>query len=232
MAGGSNRRNIANRKDIEPDALRQRRDLYALAIGLVIFNLAGGHVSDAGTVGNLIPVKLRYPQVILLVAWLGFFYFWIRFWLVSEAKPWADFVEDAMWQAGHSKGGRKLAAGLAHASVSWGTERTAAQNADAILNPNGPVPRFHVERWKPILDLNQIGVRAARNGQAASNEHYGGLHVLEAPAQRRTFWWAYLLGFYRATFRERSFSDNTMPHLFAIFTVLTGIAHAAIFVAR
>lgn len=227
----SGRRNIANRKDIEADALRQRRDLYALAIGLVIFNLAGGHVVDAGTVGNLIPVKLKYPQVVLAVAWLGFFYFWIRFWLVSEAKPWGDFVEDARWQAGHSRAGRKLAAGLANASVSWGNERSAAQNADAVRNPNGPVPRFYLERWKPIIDLNQIGTRAPRNGQGASNEHYGGLHHLETASQRRAFWSAYLLGFFRATFRERSFSDNTLPHIFAVFTVLTGIAHAVIFFA-
>ena len=229
MASGNGRRNIANRKDIEPDALRQRRDLYALAIGLVIFNLAGGHVVDAGTVGNLIPVKLKYPQIILVVAWLGFFYFWIRFWLVSEAKPWDDFMEDARWQAGHSRIGRRLASSVATASSNWGQERTPAQNAASLLDPNGPVPAYFLDRWKPTINLDQIGRKAPRNGVGVSNEFYGGRHKLKARRDVFTFWAAYLLGILRATYRERSFSDNSLPHFFAMFTVLTGIGHGVVY---
>lgn len=83
MTIGNGRRNIAGREDIASDALRQRRDLYAIAIGLCIYNLAGGYVLTDTTVASIIPVKLAHPWVVLAAAWLGFGYFWWRFWLIS-----------------------------------------------------------------------------------------------------------------------------------------------------
>ena len=126
MAGGQGRRNIAGREDIAPDALRQRRDLYALAIGLCIYNLAGGYVLTDTTVASIIPVKLSHPWVVLLAAWLGFAYFWWRFWLISEARPFADFHADAMWQAGNSRVGRGLAAEFTGPINFFGNERSGA----------------------------------------------------------------------------------------------------------
>jgi len=52
--------------------LRQRRNLIAMSIGLSLYMLAGGKVQ------TLFGVTLDNPEVALIFAWFGFFYFWWR----------------------------------------------------------------------------------------------------------------------------------------------------------
>lgn len=225
MAIGQGRRNIAGREDIAPDALRQRRDLYALAIGLCIYNLAGGYVLTDTTVASIIPVKLSHPWVVLLAAWLGFAYFWWRFWLISEARPFADFHADAMWQAGNSRGGRGLAAEFTGPISFFGSERSAAQNAESLKQPRGPIPKFKVEGGRPTIDLTDL-LHHGRD-RSTITQSFGHI-VVVGKGRRLRFWRAFAIGYFRAMYRERAFSDYTVPHLFAMFTVLTGIWHAAV----
>lgn len=216
------RRNIAGRGDIAPDALRQRRDLYALAIGLCIYNLAGGYVLTDTTVASIIPVKLAHPWVVLAAAWLGFVYFWWRFWLISEARPFSDFHEDAMWQAGNSRAGRALAAEFASPISHFSNERSASQNAESIKQPRGPVPKYKVYKKKLTIDLTDL--RHHGKNQSVVTHSYGKVITVGKPNRFR-FWRVFLLGYIRAMYRERAFSDYTVPHLFAVFTALTGIWH-------
>lgn len=83
------RKNLAMRADIEAGTLRQSRDLYALGIGLTLFNLAGGQLNPDATLATLLPIRLSYPVALLAAAWVGFFYLLWRFWLLSDLPPCA-----------------------------------------------------------------------------------------------------------------------------------------------
>ncbi|WP_188444714.1 hypothetical protein [Pseudoxanthomonas indica] len=206
--------------------MRQRRDLYAIAIGLCIYNLAGGYVQSDTTVASIIPVKLSHPWVVLLAAWIGFAYFWWRFWLVSEAQPIADFHQDATWQAGNSRAGRELAAEHAGPTQLYGNARSADESAAQIRTPTGPIAIFSLEKWKPSLSLADLRYNGKK--ETRLTESFG---TSTTPLDRRywpRFWHVYLLGYVRAMYRERAFSDYTAPHLFAVFTVLTGLWHMAV----
>lgn len=225
MAIGQGRRNIAGREDIAPDALRQRRDLYAIAIGLCIYNLAGGYVLTDTTVASIIPVKLSRPWVVLAAAWLGFAYFWWRFWLISEARPFADFHDDAMWQAGNSRAGRVLAAEFADTTSHFGNQQDAARNAESIKQSRGPIPKFKIDSGRPTVDLTDL--RYHGKNQSVLTQSYGPV-VTVGDGYRLRFWRVFLAGYLRALYRERAFSDYTVPHLFAVFTVLTGLWHSVV----
>ena len=90
--------NIAQREDIPAATLRQRRDLYALGIALTIFYLAGGEVLSQGTQG-IIPLQLKNPWVVLVAAWIGFFYFLARYRMMKgHSEAWSEFRSDWSWQ--------------------------------------------------------------------------------------------------------------------------------------
>lgn len=219
------RRNIASREDIPADALRQRRDLYALAIALLVYSLAGGYIVEQVTLGALLPFRLKHPWVLLVAAWVGFFYFWLRFWLVSEARPFHDFAEDARWQAGHSRSGRTLAAKCTIATTEYGHKRAAGENAAQLLKGNGPIAKLFVKDGAPKVSLDGLMSRRNRRGETNPGKSYGQLNDVK-DEDRFLFYRARLIGFWRATYRERSFSDYTLPHCFAILTVAAGIYHA------
>lgn len=223
------RRNIADRKDIEADVLRQRRDLYAIAIGLAIYNLAGGYVAESTTLG-ILPMRLSHPWVVLAAAWLGLAYFWWRFWLISEVKPFGAFHEDAMWQAGHSRIGRELAGRHASPTQFYNTPaRTSDENRVLIAAPTGPVPRYSIPGFKPTVNLMELHRDAVAAKRTVLAESYG-LGPIEFPeGQRARAWRVLLTGYWRAIWRERAFSDYTAPHLFALFTVATGFVHFFVF---
>ena len=214
------RRNIANRQDIAADALRQRRDLYALAIGLTIFHLAGGTISANTSFGSILPVSLARPWVFEAAAWLGFLYFWIRFWLISEGKPFDDFKEDARWQAGDLQSTRKLASRFALATA---PRHDAEESAAAIRAPGGPVPRISILNGKPNISLESLLRRRARAGDHVSYHTYGEGANRIPREELMGFWLSWARGWFYATFRERSFTDYTLPHLFALTTVGVGI---------
>lgn len=213
------RRNIANRQDIAADALRQRRDLYALAIGLTVFHLAGGTIASDTSFGSILPVSLARPWVFEVAAWLGFFYFWIRFWLISEGKPFDDFKEDARWQAGDLPAMRELAC-----SFVTGSHYQPEESSFAMLRQsNGLVPRMHVRQGTPMISLDALTANATRNGRGGMPMTCGPADNEVPSSDRRRFWWSWAKGWAYATFRERSFTDYTLPHLFALLAVGVGV---------
>ena len=74
------------------DADRQRRDLYAISLGLLLFNLAGGSL-DAAASTFFGSIHIARPWMIGVGAWLAWAYFLWRFWLA--ARPiWNSFLDD------------------------------------------------------------------------------------------------------------------------------------------
>lgn len=209
------RRNLAARDDIPADALRQRRDLYALAIGLFLYDLAGGHLKAETAFGSVLPVALSDPHYLLTAAWVGLFYFWFRFWLVSEARPIRDFMEDVRWQAGDSQTIRRIAAEVV--DIKGNDQRLSA--IAQIERAGGVVPR--VERvWPaPVLGLNSL--RPQRGSSMLFTAGSNGREV--PPGKRWAFWRAWLAAFFAAALRERTFTDYTLPHLFAMVTLIHGV---------
>lgn len=208
------RRNLCARSDMPPDALRQRRDLYVIAIGLLLYNLAGGIVLDETKVSGLLPVKLYRPEILLWAAWVGLAYFWWRFWLVSEARPIGDFVEDFGWQLGDTRIVRSIAAchvqGNAHANPT--------SRRDQLLRKGGPIPL--VSPFGFTLSLNSL---RTRKGQGVPS-NFGPANIEIQRQERGRYIWAHVLAFARAIRCERTFTDHTLPHLFAAVTVLVGLA--------
>ena len=209
------RRNLAGREDIPPDALRQRRDMYVLAIGLLLYNLAGGRLVDKTTVGGLLPVSLESPWLLLCAAWAGFFYFWFRFWLISEVPALSQFREEAHWQGADVAAIRKIAAEQAEAAQG----RPKEEGRRAFLKKDGPVPKVLFKGWAPWLRLRDL--RSSRKGT-----HYvlpfGPDYELRG-WELAVFWRSWLLAYPKAVVRERTFTDYLLPHLFAFVTLLSGV---------
>lgn len=213
------RKNIANRPDIQPDALRQRRDLYALSIGLMLFNLAGGKIAANTAFGSLLPISIERPWLLLCAAWLGFFYFWFRFWLVSDAKPFGDFFEDVRWQTGNTRQVRTIAAKF----VAGGPNEALNESMrDQVRSSDGPVPRITWEGIVPILGLNTVTSRADR-GAGCAYVTLGSNRNAVGDEDCVAFWKGLWTGFFRAILRERAFTDYTLPHLVAVLTLGIGI---------
>lgn len=209
------RRNLAGREDIPSDALRQRRDMYVLAIGLLLYNLAGGHLVDKATVGGLLPVSLESPWFLLLAAWLGFLYFWFRFWLISEVPALTHFREEAHWQGGDAATLRKIAA--EHAEAVQG--RSKEEATSSLLKKNGAVPQVRFKGLTPSLRLRDL--KSAERGT-----HYMLAFGPDYELQRSelvTFWRSWLLAYPKAMIRERTFTDYLLPHLFAFVTLSSGV---------
>lgn len=206
------RRNLAFHEDIPTDALRQRRDMYVLAIGLLIFNLAGGSLITQSTSG-ILSVNLRHPHIVLWAAWVGFFYFWWRFWLVSKARPFADFVIAANWQLGNTLTVRKIAA----PSVTTGAGTPSNKRRDQLLSPTGPVPKATMLGAKISLQGVQM-----RSGDTFTH-HLGPEDIAVPAAMIWAFRRAKVVALYRTITCERVFTDYTLPHLFAACTVVVGV---------
>lgn len=209
------RRNLAGREDIRPDALRQRRDMYVLAIGLLLYNLAGGSLVDKATMGGLLPVSLESPWLLLCAAWAGFFYFWFRFWLISEVPALSQFREEAHWQGADTAALRKIAA--EHAEEVQG--RSKQEAVRELLKKGGAVPKVLFKGSTPSLRLRDL--KSAERGT-----HYVLPFGPDYELQRSelvAFWSSWLLAYPKAMIRERTFTDYLLPHLFAFVTLLTGV---------
>lgn len=66
--------------------LRQRRNLNALSIVMLIYVLAGGSVKSGSSTqlpGGLMTIKLEHPEVVIALAWVSLLYFMWRYWLSS-----------------------------------------------------------------------------------------------------------------------------------------------------
>ncbi|GAA0715179.1 hypothetical protein [Dokdonella soli] len=76
----------------KPDIDRRRRDLYAISLGLLVYNLAGGSL-DTSTSTLFGSIHVNRVWVLWVGAWMMWSYFLWRFWLA--ARPiWLSFLDD------------------------------------------------------------------------------------------------------------------------------------------
>lgn len=66
--------------------LRQRRNLNAISIVLLVYSLAGGSVESGASARlpeGLPTIRLENPDVVIAFVWVALLYFMLRFWLTS-----------------------------------------------------------------------------------------------------------------------------------------------------
>lgn len=231
------RKNIASRPDIAPDALRQRRDLYLIAIGLAIYYLAGGSMTANTAFGSILPISLERPGVLLIAAWIAFFYFWFRFYLVSEGEPFAKFWEDVCWQAGNTSAFRYIAkeiipigSGFIHVTADWPAYSyedriSAVEKISVGGRGKGYIVFPQFAGLKPALNLSRAASRGnnGAKGSTLISMPVGPAGQLLPRRLSIKFIVGLSVGLFRALARERSFTDDLLPHFFAIATVLIAI---------
>jgi len=104
------------------------------------------------------PVTLSHPEFLLYAAWVGFLYFWFRFWLISEARPFGDYLEDVKWQAENLRAVRRIAARHVHPHQHRPREMLEAW----LLEPKGYIPGLRLDGARVVLDLKELLKRSNR----------------------------------------------------------------------
>lgn len=108
--------------DTQAELDKRRRDIYAISIALIVFNLAGGDIQPAGTTlfGS---VTITRTFVVFWAAWIAWIYFVWQFLLV--ARPLRSSVEsDVVLETGRSKVFRRY------------TQKVIAHVAELAANTN------------------------------------------------------------------------------------------------
>ncbi|NUO74592.1 MAG: hypothetical protein HOQ32_01120 [Lysobacter sp.] len=217
------RKNLARRADIESGVLRQRRDFYAIAIGLLLFQLAHGSIEHANTIGGMLPLKFDNPCWFLWSAWIGFAYFLLRYRLMAPPSPFGMWGEEALLQAGNTMIVRKIAATfISHPGDDYTTGKRRAE----LLSRAGPIPKIVFKGFLVDLDLQNL----TRGGAAAGVESGGILaSYVKSLDNKLTFSQQLLIlacvlfGWLTAIWREHSFTDYCLPYLFGLFTIVVAI---------
>src|SRR5690606_21527111 len=85
---GKLRTNYAQRRLSDSETSRQRTTLVSLSVMLIIFALAGGHVTEHTTILSL-PIRFSRPVILLWAAWLIWGHYLYKF-LLTTTPPWDD----------------------------------------------------------------------------------------------------------------------------------------------
>lgn len=217
------RKNLAGRTDIDGGVLRQRRDFYAIAIGLLLFQLAQGSVEHTNTLGGMLPLKFENPCWFLWAAWVGFFYFMLRYQLMAPKGPWRMWLDEAKLQAADASRIRKMAAGTV---IRAGDDAETDRQRREIMEAAGPIPR--INGFGPQI---QLVTRNLYRDKFYSPQ-FPGKHAtsylqindgLLTGLQRLELNLAVCVGLLVSTWREHSFTDYCMPYVFAGITLLTAV---------
>lgn len=141
--------------------LRQRRNLNAISIALLVYVLGGGAVrsgTPAQLPGGLMSISLERPTIVITLAWVTLLYFMWRYWLASSelrdqirrkrqnAYHWTPYVRRVLERT--VKEHDLLSA--AHGTVEYGTGRwvlkcgqVKKRSGDTLVNvPDHRLPRI------------------------------------------------------------------------------------------
>jgi hypothetical protein len=218
------RRLLAGREPIGDDVLRQRRDLYAVALGLLLFQVAHGTIDAGGSLGNPYSMKFANPCWFIWAAWIAFGYFFVRFRMFAPDNIVRMWQEEIMLQAGDCRGVRKIAAEHCNGYQDHPTETIA----DVVKNPAGPIPtlRFHKLRLYIAYPFGATGnlfgttsARAPKMGTSIVGNDSG------TWGQRARLWIAVVAAVFTSMSRERTFTDYVLPYVVALITVTTAVIY-------
>jgi hypothetical protein len=204
-------KNIAKERELEGDVLRQRRDLYATSLGLILFHLAGARLRDDAVL-TAVPVHLARPDVLYWAAWAAMFYFLFRYWMVAPAIV-ARFQEEWRIQTLASKKYRQLV-------IEYASHCTQDSSKISHYVSSGVIPNYASQhpyiQWNDLRNLRNwplssaVGPIQATTVQLSEHE----LESLRAAVRR---------GFVRAVFFERTASDVIAPYLVAAIAIAVAL---------
>ena len=66
------------------ESVPERRNLLLLSIGIIVFYLAGGQLTDEVIRIHIINVRFSNPNVLIYLVWGLLFWFCYRYWLVLQ----------------------------------------------------------------------------------------------------------------------------------------------------
>ena len=209
--------NIMGHEDMPAGALRQRRDLYAISIGLSIFYLAGGQLL-AGSQQGILGMTLERPWIVLAAAWIGFFYFLLR---LSLFKPYAaalvDFKLEVQHQAMFSdemRGALRLLVPKENRDFTSVVNRLDRGLIPIIRFDTDPVQVDFTHFFKSVADQ--------AIGKDVSPLLGAGKYPLPAQAQSR-FLDERRIATFRAMTKEHTFTNYLLPYYFALLPLFLGI---------
>lgn len=203
-------KNIARNRELEGDVLRQRRDLYATSLGLILFHLAGARLRDDAVL-TTVPVHLTKPSVLYWAVWAALFYFLFRYWMVAPPAI-ARFKDEWRIQTLASKKYRQLVANYAARSIRVNDERKRALN----LISSGSIPDY--ADGDPPIRWNDF-----KNLKNSANPTIAGIRGDTVPfieSERDDLCAAKRRGFVRAIFLERTATDVIAPYILALLAVI------------
>ncbi len=195
-------KNLCKDRELTGDLLRQRRDFYAISLGLILFHLAGGGMRDSATLSAM-PVKLLHPAVLYWSAWVSFVYFAWRFWVLDPGSV-TRFRQEWNRQARATGAFHRLC-------LEWMKEcvggKAQTEEIRSLLSHARP-PFPHIAEGAHV-DFHEF--ESLQEGG-----HHFIKQVSSVTVKRKDLWRlrvARAFGFLRAIFLERTASDLLLPYV-------------------
>lgn len=212
-------KNLCKGRELAGDLLRQRRDFYAISLGLILFHLAGGVMKDTATLSTL-PVKLAHPEVLYWSAWVSFVYFAWRYWVLDPGSV-RLFREE--WDRQQRASPAFLKICRVWVKKSQGSASDIDQVVSLLTHCRPEIPRAAREGTQ--VDLRALKNLTSDSATFASGTLRATLDADDVKALRRLK----IKGFFRAVFLERTATDLLLPYgmgaaaiLISLLTALSG----------
>jgi hypothetical protein len=211
-------KDLARRDDIREGALRQRRDFYAISIGLLLYYAAGGSLESSVST-SVLPLKFDKPVALLIAAWLGWIYFLWRYWLFTPADILALFREEREWQLRASKRIRRIAISLA--KPNGANEEQYLRWLKEKPNPPLPIVRKINRNWR--VELNAMSSAAGEPDTFRISQDSFELSKKDSIACEIEN----AISYFYAAIRERTFTDYILPYGFGLLTIFSAVYSAS-----
>lgn len=214
-------KNLCEGRELAGDLLRQRRDFYAISLGLILFHLAGGVMKDTATLSTL-PATLAHPQVLYWSAWVSFAYFaWRYSVLVPDCGK--RFREEWRRQARASHTFHLVC-------LRWARRCTAGKAKLQRLTEQLAHSRPELPDASEGVRVDLDALWSLYTGELLETVNPHSVTTVEKediPSLRI----ARLVGFIRAIFLERTASDLILPYVtgaaaIAVAIITTALGHS------
>lgn len=201
-----------NRRELDPDVLRQRRDVFALGLGLIIYNIAGGSLTKAAEFAA-VHITFIHPNRLYVIAILGLFYFTSRYWVVAPRwrEPFMEEV-DEQWRVTSSY--RAL---TRHFIEQYANVELRARALD-LASQGWSIDFMNALHGQPLSSLSLKKPGDGRREAVASKDKRW-----NAELGRKQLWSLRLARTYayiRAILFERTFTDLMLPYVVAYAAIL------------
>lgn len=228
--------------NVRHDIDKERRDLYAVSLVLLIYQLAGGSLHDV-SITPIGSVRFGAPEVLVTAAWASYAYFLWRFWLAAQGA-WGRFRDDVDAEVSAGSAFRDWAKSVQFKRATLYQEAVDDPGRyDVMISKTGPDIRTRLQQEADMLksvaetegcfppirertyfsgaDFTRNTCEAFRkaNGLAGVESAISGLYKLPALSRLRIV----LAAMGLAMWRRRAFSDEILPMLVSVLPAVIGI---------